>query len=145
MSIINKKQFEITNEDIRKKEAEIKENNKSLTACKNKDYILQKELVKLQMEECKLKIGKCYVKENTVYRIIEIDDIRFHMDKPPSFNEYVYKTISFEYPFDNSLNPFKNREINLCPGFITRYKEISKEEFNKKFIEVNEAWKKLLI
>lgn len=135
----------VTNEAIEKKEAEIKEISKVLQDYKNKDYTLTKELNELKMEECKKRIGRCFIKGNMVYRITEIDDFKHYMNGPTTFfNEYLYKTIAFEYPFNNSLIPFKGEKINLCSSFITAYKEISKEEFDKMFTEVNEAWKQSL-
>lgn len=141
---MNREDSKVTNEAIEKIEAEMKENYKTITACRNKDYTLTEELNKLKIEECKKRIGRCFVKGDMVYRIIDIDELRHNMRGPSSFNEYHYSALAFQYPYNKSLNPFNTEEINLCPTLAIAYEEIPKEVFNQMFIDINEEWKQLL-
>lgn len=141
---MNIEDAKVTNEAIKKIEDEMKENYKTITACRNKDYVLTNKLNELKMNECRKRIGKCFIKGEMVYRIIGISELRHDYRGPSSFNEFIYSVLAFEYPFNNSLNPFETDEINLCPSLITAYEEIPKEVFNQMFLDVNEQWVQLL-
>lgn len=141
---MNIEDAKVTNEAIKKIEDEMKENYKTITTCRNKDYVLTNKLNELKMNECRKRIGKCFIKGEMVYRIIGISELQHDYRGPSSFNEFIYSVLTFKYPFNNSLNPFETDEINLCPSLITQYEEIPKEVFNQMFLDVNEQWVQLL-
>lgn len=121
-------------------EKAIKDNNDLIVIYKNNNYVLNEKLNDLKIKNCKLNIKKCYKKNDYYYMIIDIDDLITSMYGPPSFNEYVYKVIKFKYPYNDSLLPFEESEINLCPAYKNNYNEITLDEFNEKFNEVNQEW-----
>lgn len=138
----------ITNAEIEALEQKIKENDKYLKTYRNNDYVMRTELVKLLQKKCSLKIGECYINEDddTYYKIIDIDYVQSRKAGPPYFNEYLYHALEFKYPYDKSLNPFKHTTINLAPApFLKKYIEMSKEEYNEKFKEVNKEWQQVLL
>lgn len=106
-------------------------------------YQINKKYLELLKVKCKENIGRCFkeVKENgniTYYKVIDIDK-GIHTFHGEEFNEYQYPSIYFKYPYNKSSIPFNDKDMfskewNKC------YKEITKDEFNEKFKEINNQW-----
>lgn len=127
-------------------EKEMKDIDKNIQSLKKRHYLLNKDYIKLKQEECKKHIGRCFVKKGCYYMIIDTDEIISSLYGGPSFNQYQYKVISFEYPYNNSLKPITSNKIyfNFEKNKLNDKNEITKEEFMLKFEEVNQQWLKKL-
>lgn len=141
-------EFENVKKDLREIQDQIRE-------LKNKEYKLQGQHLELLQEKCRKNIGRCFKKikkgEVASYcRIIDIDKPIPQMHGQPHFNEYQYPSLWFKYPYNGSKMPFIEKDLfsgawGKGNNFLDEsrgitYEEISKEEFNEKFIEVNSAW-----
>lgn len=106
-------------------------------------YQINKKYLELLKGKCKESIGRCFkeVKENgniTYYKVIDIDK-GIHTFHGEEFNEYQYPSIYFEYPYNKSLIPFNDKDM-FSREWGKSYEEITKDEFNEKFKEVNDQW-----
>lgn len=113
---------------------------------KNEIYSLDYKYYEQAKKECSKNIGKCFIRESndkaTYSMIVAIDKKGLSLAGKVMFNEYQYTAISFEYPFNNKLNP-PIEEVDFfyntkSPMFID--KEITKEEFGSHLKKVISEW-----
>lgn len=128
--------------DVEILEKDMKEINTNIQSLRNQYYVLNKSYIELKKKECEEYIGKCFNKEKKYYMIIDTDDIIYSMYREPSFNQYQYKVIEFEYPYNNSFVPINKTKIffNFKNNKINELEEISKEEFLLKLSKINHDW-----
>ena len=121
--------------------------------------------LKLEIEICKQNIGRCFKKlnhEGTVVqyiKIIETDKVGYGLSETYTFNKYQYKAILFDNPklikFDKyDIIPFKEDRVHPSIWgdgnyFLSQlkkhtYKEITLNDWNDTFIELNNKWVKYI-
>jgi hypothetical protein len=139
--------------DVVKKE--FKDIQKEISELRNKEYILNKEYTELLKAKCRENIGRCFKKMKngiviSYWKVVDIDKDIPTKSGEIHFNEYQYPSLHFRYPYDGSKTPFEKDnlfsgawgKVNDIIGDINNVtcEEITKEEFNAKFNEVNSAW-----
>lgn len=124
----------------------LKKIDKELSELKNKQYLIKKIYLEELYDKCQENIGRCFKDtDGYFYKIISTEDIK-HTMTDIFFNEYSYDSISFKYPYDESLKPFKDKAVNIAflknnnIKLLKSFIEISNEEYDKKFKEVNNLW-----
>lgn len=134
---------------------ELKEIQEQIRILKNKEYELNINYTKSLKEESKKNIGRCFKKlikgKVTAYcQIINIDKGFFDDRGNEYFNQCQYPSLWFSYPYQNYKMPFYRDDLfsgawGKGNDFLDEsrgitYEEITKEEFNEKFLEVNSLW-----
>lgn len=130
---------------------DIKELDKKITKLQNERYSINEEYVKSSFNDCQSNIKRCFKDNISVeteepfvtnyYMIVKTKDIMYEMRRGNSFDENNYYVLTFKYPYDNSLAPFKNDILNVNYEFRSgRILEIDNEEFLEKLNEVNKDW-----
>jgi len=131
---------------------EIKDIDKQIQELRNKRYKLNEDKVVLDKKESKNKIGKCFKRTDkdtlSYLKIIDISEENYEIHGGSNFDENLYPTIMFKYPYDSSKYPFIEEDLRIyndrifIPGFIDKgdYEEITSEEYMEKFKEVNKGW-----
>ena len=121
---------------------------------RNQAYRLEREKGVLSREKCRENVGRCFIGEIgekiVYYMVSDINkgDWRYQGGRAIDyFNEFLYPCVSFDYPYNNSLNPFIEREIydsawkiKANPIRDIKYTEITKEEFIEKAKEIFNCW-----
>lgn len=129
----------------------IKELDKKMTVLQNERYSLHEEYVKMLFDDCQKNIKRCFKDDVFVgtrelfvtnyYMIIKTKNITYQMRQGHDFDEHNYYVLTFKYPYDNSLSPFKNELVNINYELRTgRILEIDSKEFLDKFNQVNSQW-----
>ena len=128
-------------EELRKQSKELNEQN---TEIKNKLYVIQEELVKEEYNEVAKLVGKCYALGCGEYcKVISPEEIVPRMRGNSDFNPYRVQVLKFcidvadETDYIELDNPMIS-DLNKC-------KEISKEEFNEKYLEYIKKFNKTLM
>ena len=128
-------------EELRKQSKELNEQD---TEIKNKLYVIQEELIKEEYNEVMKLVGKCYALGWGEYcKIISPEEIIPKMRGNNDFNPYRVQVLRFcinvvdETDYIELDNPMIS-DLNEC-------REISKEEFNEKYLEYIEKFNKILM
>ena len=128
-------------EELRKQSKELNEQN---TEIKNKLYIIEEELIKEEYNEVMKLVGKCYdLGQGEYCKIISPEEIIPRMRGNSDFNPDRVHVLIFctdvtdETDFIELDNPMI-RDLKKC-------KEITKEEFNEKYLEYIEKFNKILM
>lgn len=128
-------------EELRKQSKELNEQDIEI---KNKLYVIQEELIKEEYNEVMKLVGKCYALGWGEYcKIISPEEIIPRMKGNNDFNPYRVQVLRFcinvvdETDYIELDNPMIS-DLNEC-------KEISKEEFNEKYLEYIEKFNKILM
>lgn len=128
-------------EELRKQSKELNEQD---TEIKNKLYVIQEELIKEEYNEVMKLVGKCYALGWGEYcKIISPEEIIPRMRGNNDFNPYRVQVLRFcinvvdETDYIELDNPMIS-DLNEC-------REISKEEFNEKYLEYIEKFNKILM
>ena len=128
-------------EELRKQSKELNEQN---TEIKNKLYVIEEELIKEQYNEVAKLVGKCYdLGQGEYCKIISPEEISPRMRGNSDFNPYRVQVLRFcinvvdETDYIELDNPMI-RDLKKC-------KEITKEEFNEKYLEYIEKFNKILM
>lgn len=128
-------------EELRKQSKEL---NKQDTEIKNKLYVIQEELIKEEYNEVMKLVGKCYDLGRGEYcKIISPEEIIPRMRGNSDFNPYRVQVLRFCINVADGTdyieldNPMIS-DLNKC-------REISKEEFNEKYLEYIGKFNKILM
>ena len=128
-------------EELRKQSKELSEQN---TEIKNKLYVIEEELIKEEYNEVAKLVGKCYdLGQGEYCKIVSPEEIVPRMRRNSDFNPYRVQVLRFcvnvvdETDYIELDNPMI-RDLKKC-------KEISKEEFNEKYLEYIEKFNKILM
>ena len=128
-------------EELRKQSKELNEQN---TEIKNKLYVVEEELIKEEYNEVAKLVGKCYALGWGKYcKIISPEEIIPRMRGNSDFNPYRVQVLKFcvdvvdETDYIKLDNPMI-RDLKEC-------KEISREEFNEKYLEYIKKFNKILM
>lgn len=131
---------------------EIKEIDKKTQELRNKRFRLSEDKLLLVKEESKKHIGICFKRNDkdkvSYFKIVDISEENYEIHRGNEFDENLYPTVMFKYPYDNSKCPFLEEDLRIygkkifIPGFSDQgtYEEITNEEYIEKLKEVNEAW-----
>jgi len=125
----------------------VKEIDKQITELRNLRYEEEKKEISEFKENAKVNVGRCFLINGSRYaKVIDIPQ-----EEPTitgfNFNQYQYPALylrSAKHPFEfDTLFSAAWGDGHEMLG--TEYKEISKEEFNTKFNEITEAFKKRIL
>ena len=152
-------------EELEKVKNQIEELSKSDTERLKQLKELKSKQLKLEIEICKQNIGRCFKKlnhEGTVVqyiKIIDTDKVDYRLSGTSTFNKYQYKAILFTNPklinFEKEeAIPFKEDRVHSSIWgdgnyFLSQlkkhtYKEITLNDWNDAFIELNNKWVKYI-
>ena len=128
-------------EELKKKSKELNDEHIIL---RNKIYKVEEELIQEEYNEVMKLVGKCYDLGSGKYcKIISPEDIIPQMRGNSDFNPYRVQVLQFcidvvdETDYIELDNPMiKNLE---------KYREITKEEFNNKYLEYIDKFNKILM
>lgn len=128
-------------EELRRQSKELNEQN---TEIKNKLYEIQEELVKEEYNEVAKLVGKCYALGWGEYcKIISPEEIIPRMRGGSDFNPYRVQVLRFSV---NVVDVTDYIELeNPMISDLKKCKEITKEEFNEKYLEYIEKFNKILM
>lgn len=130
----------------------IKEVEGQLQNLRNEKYRLKEDKIQLDKKESEKNIGRCFVRNNkgnlSYFKIVNTSEIEYEYRIGSSFDETLFPTIMFKYPYDNSKCPFTEEDLRInkhkifIPGFLDEgeYEEITNEEYIEKFKEINVKW-----
>ena len=128
-------------EELKRQSKELNEQN---TEIKNKLYIIEEELIKEEYNEVMKLVGKCYdLGQGEYCKIISPEEIIPRMRGNSDLSPYRVEVLKFcvdvvdETDYIKLDNPMI-RDLKEC-------KEISKEEFNEKYLEYIEKFNKILM
>lgn len=121
-----------------------KELNEQSTEIKNKLYEIQEELVKEEYNEVAKLVGKCYALGWGEYcKIISPEDIVPRMRGNSDFNPYRVQVLRFCIDVTDVTDCIELD--NPMISHLKECKEITKEEFNEKYLEYIEKFNKILM
>ena len=128
-------------EELRKQSKELNEQNIEI---KNKLYVIEEELIKEEYNEVAKLVGKCYdLGQGEYCKIISPEEIILRMRGNSDFNPYRVQVLRFCI---NVVDETDYIELdNPMIGDLKKCKEISKEEFNEKYLEYIEKFNKILM
>ena len=128
-------------EELKRQSKELNEQNIEI---KNKLYVIEEELIKEEYNEVAKLVGKCYdLGQGEYCKIVSPEEIVPRMRGNSDFNPYRVQVLRFcvnvvdETDYIELDNPMI-RDLKKC-------KEISKEEFNEKYLEYIEKFSKILM
>ena len=128
-------------EELRKQSKELTEQNIEI---RNKMYVIKEELIQEEYKEVMKLVGKCYYLGQGEYcKIISPEEIIPRMRGNSDFNPYRVQVLRFCIDVTDGTdfieldNPMI-RDLKKC-------KEITKEEFNEKYLEYIEKFNKVLM
>ena len=128
-------------EELRKQSKELDE---QYTEIKNKLYVIEEELIKEEYNEVAKLVGKCYdLGQGEYCKIVSPEEIVPRMRGNSDFNPYRVQVLRFcinvvdETDYIELDNPMI-RDLKKC-------KEITKEEFNEKYLEYIKKFNKILM
>lgn len=128
-------------EELRKQSKKLTEQNIEI---KNKLYVIEEELIKEEYNEVAKLVGKCYdLGQGEYCKIVSPEEIIPRMRGNSDFNPYRVQVLRFyinvvdETDYIELDNPMI-RDLKKC-------KEITKEEFNEKYLEYIEKFNKILM
>lgn len=128
-------------EELRRQSKELNEQN---TEIKNKLYEIQEELVKEEYNEVAKLVGKCYALGWGEYcKIISPEDIIPRMRGNSDFNPYRVQVLRFCIDVTDVTDCIELD--NPMISHLKECKEITKEEFNEKYLEYIEKFNKILM
>ena len=128
-------------EELRKQSKELNEQN---TEIKNKLYVIEEELIKEEYNEVAKLVGKCYdLGQGEYCKIVSPEEIIPRMRGNSDFNPYRVQVLRFcidvaDVAGRMELEDPMIRDLKKC-------KEITKEEFNEKYLEYIEKFNKILM
>lgn len=129
-------------------ETTIKELDAKILELKNLRYNLEKEEIALFKQEAKKNVGRCFLINNCKYvKVVDIPQEEYSVTRT-IFNRCQYPALfltndsyePFEYDTLFSAAWGEGKEIRNV-----KYKEISKEEFNKEFERVLQEFKERIL
>lgn len=128
-------------EELRRQSKELSEQDIEL---RNKMYELKEELVKEEYNEVMKLVGKCYALGWGEYcKIISPEEIIPRMRGASDFNPYRVQVLKFCI---NVVDVTDYIELdNPMISDLKKCKEITKEEFNEKYLEYIEKFNKILM
>ena len=128
-------------EELRKQSKELNEQNIEI---KNKLYVIEEELIKEEYNEVAKLVGKCYDLGRGEYcKIISPEEIVPRMKGNSDFNPYRVQVLRFCI---NVVDETDYIELdNPMISDLKKCKEITKEEFNEKYLEYIEKFNKILM
>jgi hypothetical protein len=131
---------------------EIKDIDTQMQELKNKRFRLSEDKLLLNKEESKKNIGRCFKRTNkdkvSYFKIMDISEEIYEIHRGSEFDENLYPTIMFKYPYDNTKCPFVEEDLRIygkkifIPGFSDQgiYEEIANDEYIEKLKRVNSDW-----
>jgi len=131
---------------------EIKDIDEKMQELRNKRFRLSENKLLLNKEESKKNISRCFKRTNkdkiSYFKIVDISEEIYELHRGSEFDENLYPTIMFQYPYDNSKCVFIEEDLRICgkkifiPGFNDQgiYEEITNDEYIEKLKEVNNEW-----
>ena len=121
-----------------------KELNEQDIEIRNKLYVIEEELIKEEYNEVAKLVGKCYdLGQGEYCKIISPEEIIPRMRGNSDFNPYRVQVLRFcidvadETDYIELDNPMI-RDLN-------KWREMTKEEFNEKYLEYIEKFNKILM
>lgn len=128
-------------EELRRQSKELNEQDIEI---KNKLYEIQEELVKEEYNEVAKLVGKCYALGWGEYcKIISPEDIVPRMRGNSDFNPYRVQVLRFCIDVTDVTDCIELD--NPMISHLKECKEITKEEFNEKYLEYIEKFNKILM
>lgn len=128
-------------EELRKQSKELTEQNIEI---RNKMYVIEEELIKEEYNEVAKLVGKCYdLGQGEYCKIISPEEIIPRMRGNSDFNPYRVQVLRFCIDVTDATD-----YIELGSSMISnlkKCKEITKEEFNEKYLEYIEKFNKILM
>ena len=128
-------------EELRKQSKELNEQDIEI---RNKLYVIEEELIKEEYNEVMKLVGKCYdLGQGEYCKIVSPEEIIPRMRGNSDFNPYRVQILRFcidvvdETDYIELDNPMI-RDLNKC-------REMTKEEFNEKYLEYIEKFNKILM
>ena len=128
-------------EELKRQSKELQEQH---TEIKNKLYVIKEELIQEEYNEVMKLVGKCYdLGQGKYCKIISPEEIIPKLIGNSDFNPYRVQVVRFcinvvdETDYIELDNPMI-RDLKKC-------KEITKEEFNEKYLEYIEKFNKILM
>lgn len=127
-------------EELRRQSKELSEQGMEI---RNKMYVIKEELVKEEYNEVAKLVGKCYALGWGEYcKIISPEEIT-RMRGASDFNPYRVQVLRFCV---NVVDITDYIELeNLMISDLKKCKEITKEEFNNKYLEYIDKFNKILM
>lgn len=128
-------------EELKKQSKELNEQNIEI---RNKMYVIKEELIKEEYNEVMKLVGKCYDLGRGEYcKIISPEEIIPRMRGNSDFNPYRVQVLRFCI---NVVDGTDYIELdNPMISDLNKCREISKEEFNEKYLEYIEKFNKILM
>lgn len=128
-------------EELRKQSKELNEQDIEI---RNKLYVIEEELIKEEYNEVMKLVGKCYdLGQGEYCKIISPEEIIPRMRGNSDFNPYRVQVLRFCIDVTDVTD-----RIELGDPMISnlkKCKEITKEEFNEKYLEYIEKFNKILM
>ena len=128
-------------EELKRQSEELEEQH---TEIKNKLYVIKEELIQEEYNEVMKLVGKCYdLGQGKYCKIVSPEEIIPRMRGNSDFNPYRVQVLRFcinvvdESDYIELDNPMI-RDLKKC-------KEITKEEFNEKYLEYIGKFNKILM
>ena len=121
-----------------------KELNKQNTEIKNKLYVIEEELIKEEYNEVMKLVGKCYdLGQGEYCKIISPEEIIPRMRGNSDFNPYRVQVLRFCTDVTDVTDSIELGDPMISD--LKKCKEITKEEFNEKYLEYIEKFNKILM
>ena len=128
-------------EELRKQSKELSEQDIEI---KNKLYAIQEELIKEEYNEVMKLVGKCYdLGQGEYCKIVSPEEIIPRMRGNSDFNPYRVQVVRFCTDVTDVTDCIELGDPMISD--LKKCKEISKEEFNEKYLEYIEKFNKILM
>ena len=128
-------------EELRKQSKELSEQDIEI---KNKLYAIQEELIKEEYNEVAKLVGKCYALGWGKYcKIISPEEIIPKLIGNSDFNPYRVQVVRFCTDVTDVTDCIELGDPMISD--LKKCKEITKEEFNEKYLEYIEKFNKILM
>lgn len=128
-------------EELRKQSKELNEQNIEI---KNKLYVIEEELIKEEYNEVMKLVGKCYdLGQGEYCKIISPEEIIPRMRGNSDFNPYRVQVVRFCTDVTDVIDCIELDDPMISN--LKKCKEITKEEFNEKYLEYIEKFNKILM
>ena len=128
-------------EELRKQSKELNEQDIEI---RNKLYVIEEELIKEEYNEVMKLVGKCYdLGQGEYCKIISPEEIIPRMRGNSDFNPYRVQVLRFCTDVTDVTDSIELGDPMISN--LKKCKEITKEEFNEKYLEYIEKFNKILM
>ena len=128
-------------EELKRQSKELDEQN---TEIKNKLYVIKEELIQEEYNEVMKLVGKCYdLGQGEYCKIISPEEIIPRMRGNSDFNPYRVQVLRFCTDVTDVTDSIELGDPMISN--LKKCKEITKEEFNEKYLEYIKKFNKILM